>query len=66
MAYDAATLPYLNEWKQMGQGEYVVGLEPGNCIPTGQPDNAGRGILRTLAAGESATFRVRIAVDELA
>ena len=66
MAYDAATLPYLNEWKQMGQGEYVVGLEPGNCIPTGQPDNTRRGILRTLAPGESVTFRVGIAVDELA
>ena len=66
VAYDTAALPYLNEWKQMGQGEYVVGLEPGNCIPTGQCDNAERGILRTLAPGETVTFRIRISVEELA
>lgn len=54
VTYRVAELPYLIQWKMMGQGEYVVGLEPANCLPEGQPENAGRGILRTLAPGEKA------------
>ena len=65
VAYEAAALPYLNEWKQMGQGEYVVGLEPGNCIPIGQTANAERGILRMLAPGETADFQIKVSVAEL-
>lgn len=30
-AYQTANLPYLMEWKMMGQGAYVVGVEPANC-----------------------------------
>lgn len=29
--YDATTLPWLVEWKMMGEGAYVVGVEPANC-----------------------------------
>lgn len=66
VAYDTRTLPLLNQWKQMGQGEYVVGLEPGNCVPTGQSDNEKRGLLRMLAPGEVVEFNLRIGVEELA
>lgn len=34
--YDKATLPYFTEWKMMGESEYVLGLEPGNCTPDGR------------------------------
>ena len=29
--YPTANLPYLMEWKMMGNGTYVVGVEPANC-----------------------------------
>lgn len=29
--YEATALPYLMEWKMMGEGAYVVGIEPANC-----------------------------------
>ncbi|MCB0153285.1 MAG: aldose 1-epimerase family protein, partial [Anaerolineae bacterium] len=29
--YDATNLPWLMEWKMMGEGAYVVGVEPANC-----------------------------------
>ncbi len=65
MAYDPRTLPVLNQWKQMGEGEYVTGLEPGNCIPTGRTDNEKKGILRMVAPGETVEFAIRIEVTEL-
>ena len=52
VAYRVAELPRLIQWKMTGQGEYVVGLEPANCFPEGQEQNAKRGALRTLAPGE--------------
>ena len=33
--YDAEVLPYFAQWKMMGEQEYVLGLEPGNCRPIG-------------------------------
>ena len=33
LAFDASTLPYLNEWKMMGEGLYVLAIEPMNCNP---------------------------------
>ena len=29
--YETANLPFLMEWKMMGEGAYVVGVEPANC-----------------------------------
>jgi hypothetical protein len=36
VAWKCDQLPYLTQWKMMGQGEYVLGLEPGNCFPMGR------------------------------
>lgn len=65
VAYSRDTLPYLSEWKQMGQGEYVLGIEPGNCIPEGQANNAAKGVLKTIAPGETVRHKVVLTVDEL-
>ena len=29
-------LPYFTQWKQMGEGDYVCGLEPGTGYPEGR------------------------------
>ncbi len=52
MAYDKSTLGYFTEWKMMGEVEYVLGLEPGNCTPEGRNVMREKGVLNMLAPGE--------------
>jgi len=37
----------------IGEGEYVLGIEPGNCLPEGRPTERDTGRLITLKPGES-------------
>ncbi|MBE6356068.1 MAG: DUF4432 family protein [Lentisphaerae bacterium] len=60
-----AELPYIVQWKQMGQGEYVLGIEPGNCIPENQNNNRDKGILRTIAAGTTVNHKVTVTLESL-
>jgi len=63
--FDARTLPYLNEWKMMGEGLYVLAIEPMNCNPLG-----GRKAMRALntlpylLAGECCSYALEIEVVE--
>jgi hypothetical protein len=57
-----AELPQLIQWKMMGQGAYVVGLEPANCGVAGRAQDRADGVLRTLAPGESESLAVEIGV----
>ena len=36
MKYKKEQMPILTEWKRMDSGEYVIGLEPGNCHSEGR------------------------------
>lgn len=62
--FQKATLPNLIQWKMMGQGTYVLGLEPANCHATGRSQERARGTLQFLQAGERREFRVEITVNE--
>lgn len=64
LEYRVAELPYLIQWKQMGQGEYVLGLEPANCHPEGQNSERQRGTLRELAPGQSISTCLKLTVLE--
>ena len=55
--YDGDTMPYLVEWKMMGESEYVIGLEPANCSSEGIVVNRENGTLRTLQPGESCNIK---------
>lgn len=66
VTYRVAELPYLIQWKMMGEGEYVVGLEPANCYPEGQESFARRGLLRSLQAGEKIETYLKLTVEPLA
>ena len=57
-----AELPHLIEWKMMGQGTYVVGLEPANCWVQGRAADRQRGVLRHLGPGESVSPVLEIGV----
>lgn len=53
LTYD---LPYLIEWKQMGEGAYVLGLEPATYPPMGRTDAKKNGALVAIAPGESIKY----------
>lgn len=55
-------LPYLIEWKQMGEGEYVVGLEPGNAAPEGRAKEREAGRLKFIKPGEKQQIEIEIGV----
>ncbi|HHV93110.1 MAG TPA: aldose 1-epimerase family protein [Firmicutes bacterium] len=60
--YKKEQLPYLVEWKMMGERTYVVGLEPANSLVEGRAKERERGTLQYLAPGEARRFRVEIGV----
>lgn len=64
--YDARSLPHLTQWKMMGLGEYVCGIEPANCRVFGRTAERAAGRLQTIAPGETRTFTVEIAIDQSA
>lgn len=65
VAYRKAELPFLTQWKQMGQGAYVTGLEPANCHVEGTGEERKKGTLRTIALGEIVDFSIRLSVKEI-
>jgi hypothetical protein len=69
IVFNKNELPNFNEWKQMGQGVYTVGLEPANCRPEGRDRERARGTLQFLKPGEkrryTVRFRVLIGRDEI-
>ncbi|NCU33476.1 MAG: DUF4432 family protein [Candidatus Moranbacteria bacterium] len=44
MKYDKKQLPCFTLWKMMGEGDYVVGLEPGLCCPMGREKSLNKGL----------------------
>jgi hypothetical protein len=64
VGFQKATLPNLVEWKMMGQGTYILGLEPANCRAGGRSLERARGSLQTLQPGEQREFRVEIEVGQ--
>lgn len=57
---------HFGQWKLMGEGDYVVGLEPGTWFPLGRAEARRRGELRLIEPGETADFRYEIGVVESA
>lgn len=61
--YRQRELPRFVQWKMMGYGGYVLGLEPANCWPSdGRAGERARGTLVTLQPGESREYHLEIGV----
>lgn len=58
--FDADNLEYFTEWKMMGERDYVLGLEPGNCHPDGRDKMRKEGRLTILQPGESVSYTVNV------
>jgi galactose mutarotase-like enzyme len=46
-------IPYLTQWKQLGEGAYVLGIEPGTCRVLGFDEEAEAGRVLWLEPGET-------------
>jgi hypothetical protein len=62
LEYEKNRLPKFNQWKMLSTGEYVMGLEPGTCLPISREEAERRGealILHSCERYEAAiTFTV--------
>lgn len=64
ICYDASVLKYFTEWKMMGEHEYVLGLEPGNCLPDGRNAMRENGMLETLQTDERRNYSIKFEFTE--
>ncbi len=60
ISFDAGSLEYFTEWKMMGERDYVLGLEPGNCHPDGRNRMRQEGKLKILQPEESVSYAVDV------
>ena len=55
MFFDTNELKCFTQWKMMGEYDYVMGLEPGNCTPDGRDVMRDKGILEFIKPAQSKT-----------
>lgn len=60
--YRKEELPYFNQWKMFNEKEYVMGLEPGNCLPCGVQEAKKRGMIETIMPAEKKTYEILFTV----
>ncbi|MGQ9607929.1 MAG: aldose 1-epimerase family protein [bacterium] len=60
--YLKSQLPRFIEWKMNGEGTYVVGMEPANCLVEGRDKERKNGTLQFLDPGEKREYKLEIGV----
>jgi hypothetical protein len=60
--YRPNELPYFWQWRMVGEGTYVMGLEPANCHVKGRGEERRQGRLPMLAAGEQRIHHLEISI----
>ena len=58
--YRKEQLPRFIEWKMMGEGDYVVGMEPANCGVEGRNVDREQGTLVFLQPGEERQYQLEL------
>lgn len=58
MHFSPTALPTLSQWKKLDVGDYVLGLEPGNCLPEERVKAREAERLQMIAPDESIEFRI--------
>jgi hypothetical protein len=64
LGYDPKALPVGNEWKMLGQQDYVVAMEPSNTYNVGIAESRKQGWLPKLKPGEKSEINLEIGVLE--
>lgn len=63
LIYKKSQLPTLYQWKMMGEGAYVTGIEPANTgTIMGRTDARNRKILPQLEPGESSSYSLELSI----
>ena len=62
--FDQKDFSHFGEWKMMGEGDYVVGLDPSNWFPLGRAKAREMNQLEFIEPGEKRTFHFEIGVVE--
>jgi hypothetical protein len=60
--YRKDQLKNLVQWKMLGQGDYVLGIEPANCHVEGRAEERARGTLEFIAPGEKRQFHLELGI----
>jgi hypothetical protein len=60
--YRPEELPHLWQWRMLGQGAYVMGIEPANCGLAGRAEERRQGGLVVLDPGEERVHRLELRV----
>lgn len=60
ITFNTAQLPYFTQWKMMGIRDYVLGLEPANCLTDGRDVMRKQGKLQFIQQGEKRQFSVNV------
>lgn len=63
--YNINELPCFTQWKMMGYGEYVLGLEPGNVFSKSRDILRNEGSLPFLEPNESIEKKITISVEDI-
>lgn len=58
--FDATTLDHFVQWKMMGAGQYVMGLEPSNTTIDGIEDSIQNGAMKYIQPQESLEYTINI------
>lgn len=62
ISFNPKELDHFVQWKMLGKGEYVTGLEPGNATIDGRPDAMENGSLKFIDPGEEKTYTLKVSV----
>lgn len=62
LEFDARTMPRLVEWKMMGEGLYVLGVEPGTNFVDGRVAERKAGRVPVLQPGESRRYHLEVTI----
>jgi hypothetical protein len=63
VSWDPRELPRMWQWRMLGPGMYVTGLEPANCGLAGRAAERAAGTLQMLEPGEQRAFGVSLRVS---
>ena len=63
VSWDPRELPRMWQWRMLGPGMYVTGLEPANCTVNGRASDREDGTLEYLEPGERRSFGVSVRVS---
>jgi hypothetical protein len=65
ICFNTASLPYLVQWKMMGQGDYVLGLEPSNAPGKNRKLLREENMLPELKPGECKVNTIEVILEEI-